>query len=656
MKQTGSNPNRVSRNKRRKKSKIFRWLQRVFMHYPAVLQFLWVVSIDRFLIVALLFSVLVIGITVSFIPKIWTTTPEDFNPVVKVSLLDRVQAWSLQRSAREYQAAGNFREAAYAWESALANDLANVAAHQGHLETLLELDDSFERRVVLLQTSVSWLAKLTQTNKSNLLLLARSLDAIDTPGVTLNVLEPVYDSTAPQLVTKIYGQALFESGRFNAYRVFFDGLPDELKSFDRFRLYSLALRATRSDLASSIQSQVELEAFAQDEDLKSLAMTLLFDIAVFHKDLDLVIKRRRDLKDAALLKPVHTHALVDLMIENEQIVAAAELLLLREEEELDGAETARRAELLYLVGEKELAEKLAEEGYQKFRLSPFFSHSYANYLIMSENWERLLLLASQVRVAVDQIFGEYINGSSYFWEGMALSKKGHPEQARRLFGKISAYSPEAGLALSMAAKIRQEGFPEEAHALYSSVQSGALETDFQYWFDRFLSAHASANAEDALFAAEKAYQIDSENVSAMANYCAALMFNETKLPLALTLAERVRGRIPGTSVAALNYGLALVMNARSAEALKHLKRIRKDVLTAEERTIYNLIFLWGCYCEKTIEGAATAFSEITPAYLLPQQREKLAFLADELGLVQPESETEEATEDSVLTKSQDFLR
>src|SRR5687767_1739004 len=73
----------------------------------------------------LLFLTVLAG-ALSFLPKIWVTSPKGFLPVVKISLLDRVQAGSLKRSARKAAAAGRFDEASYAWQAALANNRADA--------------------------------------------------------------------------------------------------------------------------------------------------------------------------------------------------------------------------------------------------------------------------------------------------------------------------------------------------------------------------------------------------------------------------------------------------------------------------------------------------------------------------------------------------
>src|SRR5258707_10175088 len=49
-----------------------------------------------------------------FLPKMWTVSPPGFKPVLKVSGLDLVQAWSLKRSAVKAAASGKNKDAASA--------------------------------------------------------------------------------------------------------------------------------------------------------------------------------------------------------------------------------------------------------------------------------------------------------------------------------------------------------------------------------------------------------------------------------------------------------------------------------------------------------------------------------------------------------------
>ena len=67
----------------------------------------------------------------------WTVSPPGFKPVLKVSGLDLVQAWSLKRSALKAAAAGKDDDAAYAWQAAIANDAADPDLFRGSLRHLL---------------------------------------------------------------------------------------------------------------------------------------------------------------------------------------------------------------------------------------------------------------------------------------------------------------------------------------------------------------------------------------------------------------------------------------------------------------------------------------------------------------------------------------
>src|SRR5215470_17816654 len=87
--------------------------------------------------VFLLFLTVFVG-ALLFLPKIWVTSPKGFLPVVKVSLLDRVQAWSLKRAGRKAAAAGRYEEASYAWQTAIANNRADTEASRELLRNFLD--------------------------------------------------------------------------------------------------------------------------------------------------------------------------------------------------------------------------------------------------------------------------------------------------------------------------------------------------------------------------------------------------------------------------------------------------------------------------------------------------------------------------------------
>src|SRR5579862_593361 len=96
-----------------------------------------------------------------FLPRIWRVTPRGFRPVVKISGLDKLQCWSLKRTGREEMAAGNFERAHYAWQAAVANNLADVAALRGLISNLAHWAGSPPESLAVGVTFSSWLLRLT---------------------------------------------------------------------------------------------------------------------------------------------------------------------------------------------------------------------------------------------------------------------------------------------------------------------------------------------------------------------------------------------------------------------------------------------------------------------------------------------------------------
>ncbi|MSU32247.1 MAG: hypothetical protein EXS25_06250 [Pedosphaera sp.] len=107
------------------------------------------------------------------LPKVWTVTPPEFSPRIRISMLDVLQAKALARSARKANQLGRFDEALAAWQTAVAHHPGNLTYRRDLLETLIQqpnLAPSLIDRGIF--TAVS-LLKLCHTNLSDLTLFAR---------------------------------------------------------------------------------------------------------------------------------------------------------------------------------------------------------------------------------------------------------------------------------------------------------------------------------------------------------------------------------------------------------------------------------------------------------------------------------------------------
>jgi hypothetical protein len=123
-----------------------------------------------------LFLLIALGGLVA-LPKIWVTSPDGFLPVVRISVLDRMQAWSLKRTALRNEAAGKFEEANYSWQVAFANNQADASSIRGLLRNLVE-HERFIPEARNAAPLAFWLLRLTETNITDLELAAQVLEQI----------------------------------------------------------------------------------------------------------------------------------------------------------------------------------------------------------------------------------------------------------------------------------------------------------------------------------------------------------------------------------------------------------------------------------------------------------------------------------------------
>ena len=111
-----------------------------------------------------LLCMLLILVTVPLgLVKVWTATPLDFNPVVKISLLDKLQSWSLRRAAYKAMDAGRFEDAVHAWHSSIANDPGNQVYQREYFQFLMDEDLQKSKSREAAQNGW-WYLKLNQTN------------------------------------------------------------------------------------------------------------------------------------------------------------------------------------------------------------------------------------------------------------------------------------------------------------------------------------------------------------------------------------------------------------------------------------------------------------------------------------------------------------
>ncbi|MSU63089.1 MAG: hypothetical protein EXS31_11970, partial [Pedosphaera sp.] len=110
------------------------------MYYPLLRMLL----LDRWFRLGLPVFLGVIAVAVLALPKFWVTSPPDVVPAIRVSIVDRIQAWSFKRTAHRAVADRNHEEAQSSWMVAVANNPADLAALRDLLGHFLEHGESLK--------------------------------------------------------------------------------------------------------------------------------------------------------------------------------------------------------------------------------------------------------------------------------------------------------------------------------------------------------------------------------------------------------------------------------------------------------------------------------------------------------------------------------
>lgn len=175
----------------------------------------------RLLILSFWFRLVVLGLLGTAVlialalPKIWTTTPPDITPPVKVSLIDKIQSWSLKQRARASEANGDTKTALDAWRTAWANNYADVETIYGLLRAVPRLEVP-EQAAYLVQQAGQWLEKLKHTNDVDVEMMARALANVGSPAASAMLLGS-RGTNVPAQWTKLQLISLMQAGRVDDF-------------------------------------------------------------------------------------------------------------------------------------------------------------------------------------------------------------------------------------------------------------------------------------------------------------------------------------------------------------------------------------------------------------------------------------------------------
>jgi tetratricopeptide (TPR) repeat protein len=570
---------------------------------------------DRWFRRVLVAVILLVTLVAAVVLKVWPASPPGIKPVVRISQLDRLQAWSLRRTAERADRAGNLNDAMIAWRSAMANNPGDPQLTRDALSTLARAPGMPRKFLFFALHEGQRLIRLSNTNSADLQLLARICSQFGLHDSTVRLLE--YPGV--QLDTGTAGlliEADFFLGRMAEFERTWQAHPaltNQPKNRILFDAWAsvwgppAGMQAARSRLAAA-RSDFQLGPFAARCQLP--VSQHLSDVATYRAALDQLIERRED-------KPGQHVTYWNLLMQAGRTPDAARLAREYSRPPETPAEAVLMARAFTQLGMTEyaaefLGKQLTELGYR----SDLWLLR-AELLVRLKRWNEVRELA--VRLRQHETLGTKLSAYTYYLEGIVELALRRPEAAADQFNRVPEGSFETPLlAYQTATQLRALGHPKPAAELLRRYEAEFGSTS-RFWTELTLSAYSAREMDTMAAAAARAYELDPDNLTCINNQAAALIAFRRNPEEAVKLTFKLISKLPTSVDARINHVLALLNNGRADDARRLLRTVKPDGLNATQFSV--LQFAWfECHLQSREPAEARrAADAIDRRLILPPQ-------------------------------------
>ena len=555
-----------------------------------------------------------------FLPKIWTSSPEDFLPVVKVSGLDLTAARKLKKTAAEAEARKDYNHANYCWQSAIFRNGADATAIRGFLRNVLNLTDLDRRTVGVSYGQSTWLLRLEKTNALDVELCARVYEKFRWHDLIVQSFESQVDSLTLKARAS-YLKALFHVGRMEDFATHLEEWESKLTD-PELPVYRRAYLAGWSSSVESTQALEELrEAARQDRGFDRKALRLYMMVSARRADLDgyeQSLARLTAMNEAAVLDHLGFWQLLLAEGRKDEALNLAQAFSRPPTSAMETIQLARVYQALGLLDES-LA--VLKQHAPEFHFSPEVWATYARVLEKQEDWEGLRAVALQIRRTSTE---GHMAGFSYFLEGRTELAHQRVPTAEGAFRKAAeAQYDHAAVGYMIARDLSNIKYFDFARTILKKIESSYAERP-DYWQLAFDAAYALRDGEWLLAAARRLHEFNPSDIQTINRYAASLMVNRTRPEEAVKLTLEMTSRYPNSPTAIINHCFALLLNNRSDEAKTWLERINPDGLDPVESSAYHLALFELNYNLGHFTEAWSASDRIFTSQLFPAQLDWLA--------------------------------
>lgn len=568
------------------------------------------------------FRVFVIGALLAavflslFLPKMWVTTPPDFQPPLKASGLNWVQAWRLKRTAAKHHAAGEVNNAIDAWTVAELNDPGDASIPRGALKTLLLEKKSDHERLFYGYERAIHLLRLSHTNVADLELVAQYFVARNIHQYLGKYVPPGHTNLGPVTAAALLATA-FDRRDMKKFEELWEANQAVLSKDGPSRLRHAAWAAEWGPAGGANAARQELLEARKDPASRDVANQLLLAVHLQREDLAAYRTALAELVDRHADRPRDHIGLWRLLYRSGAKEEAIALAQRHTAPAADPGEASDYAVALSHLGLPAISAEYLSRELPNFGFEISLWRLQARNLIALKQWDELRHLALLMRNSVS-LHGQ-LEGFSAFLEGYAAAATDHAETATPLFNKAVGESfGTPDLAFESVLAMRSVGHPVPALQLCNTL-TNRVGNDGDFWFQYTVTAAAAKDPAATLTGAEKAYSLAPRNSAYGHNYATALIVNRLQPAKALELTIARLQLQPNHPSAIINHALALLLNGYTSEVETLLNRVSPGELDLDQNADLQLAWFEYYVATKQYAAARIAYSRLETRRLFPNQ-------------------------------------
>jgi tetratricopeptide (TPR) repeat protein len=579
---------------------------------------LLVLFYDRwFRFAAFLFLLILLTVALG-LPKLWKVTPPDM-PVVKISGLDKVQAWALRRAALRQTAEGKLDEALLSWRSAVDNSPADLELLRSYLTAVTTHPIPPREILANAYARSTWLLGLSHTNGADVGLFAKIIERMGYDDYLVRKVLPSASELTPQGASTLV-KALFRSRKMEQFDKVWKQHESTLTNDPTAMLYRYAWVAGwgRAD-SGSTEGRAILDHAMRGTDPEQAKLAHQLSLYLSRKDLNLNNYRR----SLEWLVEHHEDRFEDnlglwkLLLSQGLRNEASQLAKSYSKPPSDADDAMGMVEVLVELGLKDDAIKFLEA---KLPVFPYYQQLWlaaAELTISLKRWDDLFSLANQIRRP--EYLGGSLNGYSYYLEGLAALNRQQTENAEKLFKTAAENTFENGaLAFNVARGIREAGYPAIASSLLRQVQDN-FKDKAEFWHEVSIAAIQQRDTDTMVNAAQKAYELAPDKNGIANNYVGTLLILRKNPGEALTILNRLLAVDPRHYGLLINKAEALMQVGRHKDAGAILASLDTRKMSPSEFSELHFALAELNISRGDLPAAKAEFQKVDKKDLFPQQ-------------------------------------